>query len=59
MVTYLVDGPERSLNEEATSLEISLHVIDLTMGEGFESDEWGGAWLQITGTLYGNDGGDY
>ena len=28
------------------------------MGEGFETDEWGGAWLPA-GILYGNDGSDY
>ena len=43
---------------EATDLEISLR-YRLTMGEGFETDEWGGAWLQIAGIFFGNDGSDY
>ena len=43
---------------ESTDLEISLR-YRMTMSEGFESDEWGAAWLQIAGTMYGNDTGNY
>ncbi|MDE0821754.1 MAG: DUF5011 domain-containing protein, partial [Opitutales bacterium] len=41
-----------------TDLEISLR-FRLTMGEGFENDEWGGAWFKVNNTMHGNAQGNY
>ena len=43
---------------EAFDLEVSLR-FRLTMGEGFENDEWGAAWFRVNNPLHGKAQGSY
>ena len=62
LYTYFVGGGGQSRSggwsreitlAQAGALQVSLR-FRLTMAAGFESDEWGAAWLKVNDTLHGN-----